>query len=226
MSRPAQKAPASSVDIDALLMDTYLLVVELRACEAVQIGPELWQRCAAQIQQVREALDAAGMDQRSIDGISQAQCALLDETILGCAQDEVHTKWTEQTLQARFFNHHQAGESLYEDMRTLLREPAANPQVLTVFQRVLMMGFLGRYRDINDPERQQLLATLTAQVGPLDLTQSVITQPVTGLRHRVLSRLQRPLLHGVAAALLLVGTWWGLDEGLGRTLATLVGTPG
>ncbi|MFK0095002.1 type VI secretion system protein TssL, short form [Pseudomonas sp. NPDC090592] len=225
--RSAQKKNgANKVEIDALLQDTYLLVVELRHGTGAHSSPELWPRCVADVEHVRTSLGEDGMDRRSIDLISHAQCALLDETVLACAAGKAHEDWAKETLQARFFSSHQAGESLYEDMRTVLREASAHPHVLTVFQRVLMLGFLGRYRDVNHPERQQLLAAIDAHVPPLDTSESLVTQ-VRGSSHLpTWGWLQSPLVHVMVAAGLLAGVWWGLDHTLGEAVAVLLPVQG
>jgi type VI secretion system protein ImpK len=217
-----KKQTATAVDIDALLQDSYLLVVELRQGASAQNSHDLSQRCAEQIEHVRERLKHAGLSQRSIDHISHAQCALLDETVLNCAKDDAHALWASEPLQARFFSRHQAGEFLYEDMREVLREPAPDRHVLTAFQRVLMLGFQGRYHDMNDPEREQLLAALNAQVAPLELSHGLTTQAGVGRRIVSLHGLRSPLAHVLSAGLLLVGVWWGLDHLLGAVIATLL----
>lgn len=222
MNRTAQKSIPAKVDIDALLQDTYLLVVELRHGTDAHSSPELWSRCVADVEHVRATLHEDGLDGRSIDLISHAQCALLDETVLACTEGRAHEDWAMETLQAKFFSSHQAGESLYEDMRTVLREASVHPYVLTVFQRVLMLGFLGRYREVNHPERQQLLAAISAQVAPLDTSQSLVIQIGNGPRIPMWGWLQSPLLHVVMAAVLLVGAWWWLDHALGQAVASLL----
>jgi type VI secretion system protein ImpK len=211
----------TAIDIDLLLQDSYLLVVELRQGVSVQDSPDLWKRCVQQIEQVQQRLKDAEVNTRSIELISHAQCALLDETVLGCAEGDAHGKWASEPLQAKFFNHHQAGEFLYEDIRAVLGQPTPDVLVLTAFQRVLMLGFLGRYRAVNDPERERLLVALSAQVAPLELNQSLTTQ---GVGHRItpLHGLRAPLVQVLAAGLLLVGAWWGLDHWLGGQVATLV----
>ena len=222
MSPVEQGSGSGGLCVDALLHGSYLLVVELCHGASVHNGPHLWSLCVQQVEAVRNALQQAELDGPSIDHISHAQCAFLDETVLRHAQGESRTAWVQQTLQARFFNRHQAGESLYEDMRRMLRDPAASPQVLTAFHRVLMLGFKGRYRDIADPQRQQVLEALAARVTPLGITQPVITQ---GGKRRAGARLRwlrSPLLNVLAAALLLAGVWWGLDRVLGQAVAALV----
>ncbi|MOA06740.1 hypothetical protein D3C78_1264010 [compost metagenome] len=153
--------------------------------------------------------------------ISHAQCALLDETVLGCAKGDAHAQWASEPLQAKFFSRHQAGEFLYEDMRESLRQPSPDVLVLTAFQRVLMLGFQGRYRDVNDPEREQLLSALNARVAPLELNHVVMTQGI-GQRMSFLRWLRSPLIHILMAGLLLVGAWWGLDHWLNGLISALV----
>lgn len=217
----SKKHPITAQDLDVLLQDSYLLVVELRQGASVQDSPDLWKRCEQQVEQVQQRLKEAGVNTRSIELISHAQCALLDETALRCAKGDAHADWASEPLQTRFFNSHQAGEFLYDDMREALRSPAPDVLVLTAFQRVLMLGFQGRYRDVNNPEREQLLAALNAQVAPLELNQVVMTQGI-GRRMNPLRGLRSPLVHILMASLLLVGAWWGLDQWLGGLIATLV----
>ncbi|MCK6186955.1 MULTISPECIES: type VI secretion system protein TssL, short form [unclassified Pseudomonas] len=218
----SKERTAAAVDIDALLQDTYLLVVELRQGASVTRSQDLSQLCVEQVEHVRQQLKVSGLSQRSIDHISHAQCALLDETVLTCAEGDEHASWASGPLQTKFFNRHQAGEFLYEDMREVLREPAPDPHVLTAFQRVLMLGFRGRYRDLSDPEREQLLVALGARTTPLNVSQSLITQPGGGEVIAGLAWLRSPLIHMVAVGLLLTATWWGLDHLLSDAVASLL----
>nr|WP_257604511.1 type VI secretion system protein TssL, short form [Pseudomonas fluorescens] len=210
-----------SLDIDALMQNSYLLVVELRQGASARQGSELWAFCASQVETVRHALEEADLAQRNIDHISHAQCALLDETVLGCVDADAHAAWASEPLQARFFNRHQAGETLYEDMREVLREPSPDPYVLTVFQRVLMLGFQGRCRNASDPERKQLLAALDERVAPMDIRHPLVTQ-VGRRRPDPCARLQSPLVQVLAATLLVCGIWWALDHTLSEMVAALM----
>lgn len=212
----------SPVDIDALLQDTYLLVVELRQGASVQNGRELMQLCVAQVEQVRQALKQAGSSPRNVDRISHAQCALLDEAVLTSADKDARDLWAREPLQTRFFNRHQAGESLYEEMREVLREPAPDRQVITAFQRILMLGFRGRYRELSDPEREQLMAALGARITPLSINQRLITQVGRGNWIAGMTWLRSPLTHVLAVAALLGATWWGLDHLLSGAIASLL----
>lgn len=71
-----------------------------------------------------------------------------------------------------FFNTLDAGSQLYEQMRTVLREPAPDSAVLTCFHRVLMLGFLGGYHSVAVPEREQLVSQLTARVPAFSFSPS------------------------------------------------------
>ncbi|MCY1205368.1 type IV/VI secretion system protein, DotU family [compost metagenome] len=222
MSRHTEMAGLPAVDIDALLQDSYLLVVSLREGATASSGRALWSHCSGQVETVRQALQDVGMSQRSIDHISYALCALLDETVLGFAKDDAHAEWAREPLQAKFFNRHQAGKFLYEDMHEVLREPAPDPQVLTAYQRVLMLGFKGRYRDLQHPEREQLLRTLDARVAPLATRHALVCGSASGWGAPVLRALRSPAMQLGMATALLACAWWGLNHLLANAVTALM----
>lgn len=212
---------SSVADIDAVLQDTYLLVVELRQGASVQGSPNLWRHCTEQVENTRRNLETAGTSQRSIDQICYAQCALLDETVLGHAKDAAHAAWASTPLQAHFFSRHQAGTQLYEDIRETLAEPAPDKLVLTCYHRVLMLGFQGRYQGAQAPEREQLIKALAERVAPFAL----------GRDSAVLVRSARPgwrrwfgapWLHVLLAGLTLAGLWWALNHALVDAVGNLL----
>lgn len=219
----SKKQFQSPVDvIDGVLQDTYLLVVTLRQGAEVPNSPQLWVLCVELIERVRQQLKQAGLSQISIDHISHAQCALLDETVLTFAKDDAHATWASEPLQAKFFNSHQAGESLYEDMREVVHQPAPDMHAVTAFQRVLMLGFHGRYRTLEAPERQLLLAALTERVAPLAINVGMTARSVIGRRTHGLSVWRSPLGNLSAIALLLLGVWWGLNHLLDAMITSLL----
>lgn len=69
---------AASIDIDALLQDTWLQVISLRH------GPEfhdgegrtLWERCIADVGRVQRELKASELDETSCQHILTAQCTV------------------------------------------------------------------------------------------------------------------------------------------------------
>jgi len=212
---------SGGVDIDVLLQDSYLLVVELQQGAMTKNGDALWKHCVMQIETCRNSLIEAGMSQRAINQICYAQCALLDEMVLRKASAETHAVWSAKPLQAHFFNRHQAGELLYEDMREALAEPAPDLRVLTCYQRVLMLGFLGRYRQQDDPERERLLTALNEQVKPFGAAGSVPLLIRAG-RGEWRRWLGSPWFHLAVATLLLVGLWLVLQSMLVDSVASLL----
>lgn len=211
----------SVIDIDELLQDTWLLVVQLRQGVPVEHGQTLWQHCTKNIERTEQTLKEAGMHQSAIDHIRYAQCALLDETVLGRPQDDGYSAWHAMPLQAHFFQTLQAGELLYQRMREVLREPAPNMAVLTCFHRVLMLGFRGVYGENDTPERQQLVTELSQRVAPLDVDQSapLLVNAAASRRYRWL---HSRWVHVVAAVVILAGVWWGFHSYLTTLVTTLL----
>jgi type VI secretion system protein ImpK len=209
--------------IDSLLQPSILLVVELQLGAAPLDGPALWARCVKQVELLREQLKLAGLGAQPIEAISHVQCALLDESLLEHEQGEAYAVWARESLQARFFNHHQAGERVYEQLDLVLRETTPDAHVLTAFQRVLSLGFKGRYQTLDHPERQRVLAALNARLAPLGTSEPL---PTLSAKHQRGSRSrQMPslLTHGLAIGGLLTLLWWGLDALLIDAIAQLPG---
>lgn len=213
------------IDIDALLQDTWLQVISLRHGPTFEEGEGrvLWERCVAEVTRVQQALKESNLDQASCLHILTAQCALLDEAVKGRGvQDDACVQWYDVPLQGHFLGTMDAGDTLCERMRTVLRDPTPDVAVLTCFHRVMMLGFLGSYRSLNDPERMRLVAALNAQVPPFTRLQ---TQPV--LAEARYGRGAGGVLSGWPAriaisVLLLTALWWGLDRWLEMTLTTLL----
>jgi len=224
MSPLQMKTDVAAVDIDQVLQDSYLLVVQLRNGSVPIEVQQLRDRCATQVVSVRDQLQGAGVSQASIERISYAQCALLDETVLHVATGDEHDAWAGEPLQARFFNRHQAGDFLYEELREVLRQPAPDLQVLTVYHRVLMLGFRGRYHAIDAPEREQLQLALDELIMPLQVCKPLATSLGTHARFRYGSR--SLLTHAVGAGVLLVAVWWGLNHWLASQAAGLLAGQG
>lgn len=208
--------------IDGLLQDSYLLVVALRNGRARPHGRDLWRRCNDLVETLRQALEERGMNPRNIDYISYAQCALLDETVLGYATDDDHAAWAGEPLQVKFFNRHQAGHFLYEDMHEVLRESTPDRQVMTAYHRTLLLGFKGRYGDLQDTERQRLIRALEMRIVPLVVDNHLSSGTAPG-RSGALGRwLRSPVTQLIAVALLAAVTWWALDKLLARLVTSLM----
>jgi type VI secretion system protein ImpK len=216
---------AASIDIDVLLQDTWLQVISLR--HGPQFldgeGQVLWDRCIADVERVQRELKASELDDASCQHILTAQCALLDEAVKGRGvEDDACVQWYDIPLQGHFLGTMDAGDTLCDRMRDVLREPVPDNAVLTCFQRVMMLGFLGSFRSLNDPERQKLAATLSEQVSPFSYpqTHSVLAESRSG--RGVGGWLASwPVRIGLSMAV-VVALWWGLDHWLDQTLLTLL----
>lgn len=146
-----------TVSIDDLLRDVALTVVHLRAGAAVEKGEALYKRCVDHITTLRQRLTEMQCDSAVIDDVSYAACALLDETVLQKSSDEGYEVWQGVPLQVTFFNTYQAGNTLYERIRERIRHPEGGQLVLACYDRVLGLGFQGRYQSQPQGEREALV---------------------------------------------------------------------
>lgn len=213
------------IDIDVLLQDTWLQVISLRYGPTFQEGEgrTLWERCITDAERVQRELKASELDEDSCRHILTAQCALIDEAVKGRGvEDDACVQWYDIPLQGHFLGTMDAGDTLCDRMRDVLREPAPDIAVVTCFQRVMMLGFLGNFRSLNDPDRQKLVSALSKHVTPFSYPQS----------HPVLaeSRAKRGIGGWLASwpariglsVVVVAALWWGLDHWLDQMLVTLL----
>lgn len=224
MSEPKRGA-AASIDIDALLQDTWLQVISLHHGPVFQEGEGrmLWERCIADVERVQHELKASELDEASCRHILTAQCALLDEAVKGRGvEDDACVQWYDIPLQGYFLGTMDAGDTLCDRMRDVLREPAPDPAVVTCFQRVMMLGFLGSFRSLNDPERQKLLGALSEHATPFSYpqTHSVLAESRAG-RGMGACLASLPVRIGLSVVV-VTALWWGLDHWLDQMLLTLL----
>lgn len=220
-----KRGPAESIDIDALLQDTWLQVISLRHGPKFQDGEgrTLWERCIADVERVQRELKACELDEASCQHILTAQCALLDEAVKGRGvDDDACVQWYGIPLQGHFLGTMDAGDTLCDRMHDVLREPAPDNAVLTCFQRVMMLGFLGSYRSLNDPERQKLVSALSEHVAPFSYPQPhpVLAESPAG-RGAGGWLASWPVRIGLSL-FVVAGLWWGLDQWLDHTLKALL----
>lgn len=220
-----KRGNAAPIDIDALLQNSWLQVISLRHGPTFQDGEgrRLWERCIADVECVQRALKTSQLDEASCQHILTAQCALLDEAVKGRGvEDDACVQWYDVPLQGHFLGTMDAGDTLCDRMRDVLRDPAPDPAVVTCFQRVMMLGFLGSFRSLNDPERQKLVNALSEHVTPFSYPQN---HPVLAA-----SRAGRGMGGWLASwpariglsAVVVVALWWGLDRWLDQTLLALL----
>lgn len=207
------------IDIDQLMAETWLVVTMLKKGSTTPDGTALYDKCVKQVESVREALERAGYDEASIEHISYAQCALLDEAVMSrkpekaeegeaVRVDEGQVAWRKAPLQARFFGSLHAGEALWDRIAEVLRQPAPNNAVLTCYHRVIALGFQGLYslKAVSQTQRDEVIRALTERVSPPDAGLSLVVHR-TG-KHRY--SLMRSVWFWVVLAIVLTGVvWWG-----------------
>lgn len=215
----------TSIDIDALLQDCWLQAIALRHGPQFKEGEGhiLWTHCVADVERVQRELQARGLDMASCRHILTAQCALLDEAVKGRGvEDDACVQWYHIPLQGHFLGTMDAGDTLCDRMSDVLQEAAPNPTVLTCFQRVMMLGFLGNFPSLNDPERQKLVTRLNEQAVPFEDMQypPPFAENLAGWSTRR-GLASWPVRLGLSLIVLFT-LWWGLDSWLDRTLLNLL----
>ncbi|EPN2806696.1 type VI secretion system protein TssL, short form [Serratia marcescens] len=221
-------------DIDALMAETWLTVAQLRHGGEVTDGPVLYAACKGQVDSVREALERAGYDSESIDHITYAQCALLDETVLNrkpaqklsafgtgefasaategddttpvVTLDAAQKAWRSAPLQAVYFGTLRAGGALYDRIAEVLRQPAPEPVVLTCYQRVLALGFQGQYSlsGVGQARRDEVISALNERVPALETGASLVVHKTGRRRYNLL----RSVWFWIVVAVVLTGVVW------------------
>ena len=205
------------IDIDQLMMETWLTVTMLKKGAVTHNGNALYDKCVKQVESVREALERVGYDEASVDHIAYAQCALLDETVMSrksentaegvdTAVDEGQMAWRRAPLQARFFGSLRAGEALWDRIAEVLRQPAPNMAVLTCYHRVIALGFQGLYslKAVSQAQRDEVVKALSERVSPPDAGLSLVVHR-TG-KHRW--SLVRSVWFWIVLAIIMTGVVW------------------
>ncbi|MBD2782724.1 DotU family type IV/VI secretion system protein [Xenorhabdus sp. 42] len=201
-----------AVTIDTLFADTWLMVCQLRNGVSIENGKALYRRACEQIDKTRQSLIDAGFSNAAIDHMSYAQCALLDESVMNRGvKDAGYEQWLQSPLQTKYFNTLEAGDKLWDRIRTVLHEPAPDPAVLICFHRVLTLGFSGKYQESENNHREDVLTALTNQVPPYAL---VASQPLVSQPARYFSRRRIYWLGWIGGLVALGALWWGLSSSL------------
>lgn len=201
------------IDIDELMAETWLTVTMLKNGATTSDGNVLYDTCCKHVESVREALDRAGYDEVSIEHISYAQCALLDEVVMSRTPregDDVEAgqaAWRKAPLQARYFGSLYAGEALWDRIAEILRQPAPVMAVLICYHRVIALGFRGLYsRSVSQLQREEVINALAERVPPLDADISLVVRGAGKHRYSLL----RSVWFWIAAAIVVTGiVWWG-----------------
>lgn len=203
--------------VDQIFYPGWLMVSQLRNGQEIADGPMLYRRACEWIDRWRGQLSAAGISEVSADHMLYAICALFDESVLNRHQQDsgFHT-WLANPLQAKYFRMLNAGEELWERIRSVLHEPSPDPAVLTCFYRVLQLGFTGRYRERDDERLEDVVQALGRQVAPFALAQDA---PLVARAGRLRSGCRMYRLSWAGGIVLLAGLWLALSSSLEQLAA-------
>jgi type VI secretion system protein ImpK len=208
-------------DIDQVFWPTWLAISQLRGGAEVDDGAVFYRQACQWVDSAREGLREMGYSERSVEHMLYTQCALLDESVLNRnRQDSGYTTWLATPLQARYFNTTNAGEELWERIRTVLRESVPDTAVLTCFYRAITLGFVGRYREQGDERREDVLEALATQAMPFKLKHDA---PVIMLASGFSGGKRRWWLAWIVGVLALGALWLTFSHVLQGQVAQLIG---
>ncbi|HBS5676360.1 type VI secretion system protein TssL, short form [Klebsiella aerogenes] len=207
--------------INRVFYPGWLMVSQLRNGQQIKDGDALYRRACRWISEAREFLTKAGVSTTNSERMLYAYCALLDESVLNRdLQDDGYRRWRKDPLQAQFFGTLNAGEELWDRIRAILREPAADVMVLTCLFRTLQLGFVGAYRAVDDERREDVVRMLSQRVPPFSLTQEA---PVVVRAARLRSGRRRYWLGWVAGIVVLAGLWFTFSSVLSQMVLQIAG---
>ncbi|WP_369789053.1 type VI secretion system protein TssL, short form [Rouxiella sp. WC2420] len=208
--------------VDKVFYPCWLMVSQLRNGHEIEDGEALYQRACEWIDIARETLSQAGFSNISCDHMLYTQCALLDESVLNRQQkDSGYNKWLQDPLQARYFNTLNAGEELWERIRTVLKDPTPDTAVLTCFYRALSLGFTGCYRHTGDQRREDIVRKLSKLVPPFTTSQEM---PVISCPSHLYSSPRNYWLLWAAGSTALFALWLTLSTTLAHMVTQLIGS--
>jgi type VI secretion system protein ImpK len=116
----------------------------------------VWRRLSSLLDRQRADAGTQGGDfgRELYDRAQYAMAALADDYFLNldwAGRDN----WRNQSLEAKFFNSHRAGEALFERVEELLKDrDLLRLELARIYLMVLGLGFLGKYRDRPDAEER------------------------------------------------------------------------
>jgi len=166
---------------DILMQDTWLLALAIRNGNPPVVDDALYQRCFDTIQQVQDKLAASGASEYLIEEITFAHSVFADEAIMSQPDTDVSTWWRRTPLQGHFLGNIHGGDLFYEHIKKLLREPAPSAVLVACYYRMLLLGYRGKYRVEDHPERQSLMNQLRER---LPAPEGKINNPVFIRRSR------------------------------------------
>ena len=147
--------------IDRLLQNTFLFVMDVLHNPSLQRDNMFYRRGCKLVETLKEQLEAQQAGDEFIHHMLYAQCGLLDQIVLNSASQQENQVWLAAPLQSRYLREMRAGETIPDQLKMLLRQPAPDMRLLVLYQRIFAMGF-GRYSPDFQHERRELMESLDA----------------------------------------------------------------
>nr|WP_282563638.1 type VI secretion system protein TssL, short form [Providencia stuartii] len=192
------------------------MVCQLHQGISIAHGDSFYRRVCQLIDETRQKLLELGYSEAAIEHMQYAQCALIDESVMNRQQkDEGYNTWLQSPLQARYFNTLEAGDKLWDRLREILNETTPNQDVLLCFHRVLTLGFVGKFRRIDAPERERIVVQLNTQLPDYLISSELPLVVKPKLRF---SRRRLYWFGWGAGILVLAAMWWGFSTSLEQLL--------
>jgi len=206
--------------IERIFYPGWLMASQLRGGQEVREGDRLYRQARSLVEDARTALTEAGYSNIQLDHMVYALCALLDESVLNRGtSDDGYLTWRRDPLQAHFFGTLNAGEELWERIRTFLKEPTPDTAVLTCLYRTVQLGFVGQYRAENDERREDVVRKLEACVPAFALAQDA---PIITRASHLRSGRGLYWMSWAAGAVALIVLWFCLSSSLTDLVSQII----
>lgn len=169
----------------------------------------LHRQLLAEIKEFEKRALAAGIgDEKLLVRAKYVICAMLDDVVLNTPWGQA-SGWSHNTLQGVLFRKEWAGDEFFRLLDALLRDPAANRDLLELMYCCLALGFQGGYRVYNqkgelEEKREQLYLVLKSLADEYDRALSPHWRGIEGLENRLERRIPIWAVAAVAVLLLLV----------------------
>lgn len=203
-------------------------VVQIRQAATHDDPAGLRQLLIDEIRQFEQRSKQAGLPFEMIIGARYCLCSVLDEA---AAQTPWGTRgvWSGNGMLVTFHNENDGGEKFFQLLARISQKPQTHLWLLEVMHYCLLLGYEGRYRDMeNGTEQCEALRQRLAQLIA-NTRRSVITQAKPQVEvHPLASSLTRPMIPlwacATVAVLLASLVYSGLNSRLGSESGPLLRT--
>ena len=194
--------------LEAAATPTLLAATQLKNTASHPDPAGLHRQLLGEIKAFDKRARSAGIgDDKLLVRAKYVLCAMLDDVVLNTPWGQA-SGWSHNTLQGVLFKKEWAGDEFFRLLDALLRDPAANRDLLELMYCCLALGFQGGYRVYNqkgelDQKREQLYLVLKSLSPEYERELSPHWRGITGLENKLERRIPIWAAAAVAALLLL-----------------------